>query len=143
MSFFVDANVPVYAAYPSGSTALTDACKRVVLAVAGGAEGRISTAVLEEVWHLELSGRIEGISGLAVRVLALFSPLLPVGEETVRLALGLDAPAIGANDRIHVATCLAHGIEAIVSADSSFDAIDEIRRVDPLDRAALAKLLDG
>jgi predicted nucleic acid-binding protein len=50
-------------------------------------------------------------------------------------------PAPGANARIHLATCLADGIETIVSADASFDPVPEIRRVDPLDETALAKLL--
>jgi predicted nucleic acid-binding protein len=71
-----------------------------------------------------------------------FSPLLTVSEEIVRAALDLEAPALGANDRIHVATSLANGIETVVSADASFDSLDQLRRVDPLDEDALAPLLE-
>ena len=68
-------------------------------------------------------------------------PLLPVTDEAFQLALSLDAPAIGPNDRLHVGACIVHGIDAIVSADSEFDAVRGIRRIDPLDAQARRRLL--
>ncbi len=136
--FFVDANVIVYSAVPS---ARREACLEVLAAIAAGAEGRTSTAVLEEVWHLELTGRAGDLDGLTARAYAALGPLLPVSDESFRRALGLDAPALGTNDRVHVATCLTHGIEFVLSADQGFDSVPEVRRIDPLDAPARAQLL--
>jgi len=70
------------------------------------------------------------------------SPLIAVTDEVIQLALELDAPRIGANDRVHVATCRVHGVDTIVTADRGFDSIEALRRVDPLDTVAVGGLLD-
>lgn len=141
MTFFLDANVLVYASTEDPRSAV---CNRILAAVAGGeADGRLSVAVLEEVWHLELSSRIGGISGLAERAYDALQPLLAVSDEAFRLALELPATRLGAADRLHAGTCLAHGIETIVSADQDFDELELPRRVDPLDAARLEPLLGG
>ena len=140
MRFFVDANVIVYSAVPS---VRREACLEVLAAIAAGAEGRTSTAVLEEVWHLELTGRAGDLDGLTARAYAALGPLLPVSDESFRRALGLDAPALGANDRLHVATCLTHGIDLVLSADQGLDSVPEVRRIDPLDGPARAALLSS
>ena len=139
--FFVDANVIVYSAVHDSPYRAP--CLEVLAAIAAGAEGRTSTAVLEEVWHLELSGRAGDLDGLTARAYAALGPLLPVSDESFRRALGLEAPALGTNDRVHVATCLTHGIELVVSADQGFDSVQEVRRIDPLDGPARAALLAG
>jgi len=64
-----------------------------------------------------------------------------VTDEAFRLALSLEAPGLGPNDRLHVGTCVAHGIETVVSADRGFDKLQEVRRVDPLDAHAIQQLL--
>jgi predicted nucleic acid-binding protein len=64
-----------------------------------------------------------------------------VTEAIVREALDLDIPRLEANDRIHVATCRANGIETIVTADAGFDGVPGLTRVDPLDEKALSSLL--
>ncbi len=139
MTFFVDANVFIYAAVASE---YRDPCLETLDAIASGdAKGRTSTAVLEEVWHLELSGRIPGIAGLARRAYDALEPLLAVSDEAFRLALELPAKRLGANDRLHAGTCLANGIETIVSADAGFDELELPRRVDPLDSERLGALL--
>lgn len=141
MSFFVDTNIVVYAA---GQGEYREPCLELLRAVAAGrCEGRTSTAMVEEAWHLELSGRGGPLPGLARRTYAVFTPLLPVTDETVELALSLDAGALGANDRIHLATCRQHSIDTIVSADADFDQVKGIRRIDPLDREALSRLLES
>jgi predicted nucleic acid-binding protein len=137
--FFVDADVIVYSAVPSTRR---EACLEVLAAIAAGAEGRTSTAVLEEVWHLELSGRAGDLDGLTARAYAALGPLLPVTDEAFRRALGLDAAALGANDRLHVTTCLTHGIDLVISADQGFDSVAEVRRIDPLDGPARTALLE-
>jgi predicted nucleic acid-binding protein len=139
VTFLVDANVIVYAAIASK---YRDSCLEILEAVAAGdADGRVSTAVVEEVWHLELSGRVGSVRGLAQRAYRVFTPLLPVTDDIVARALQLEGTRLGANDRIHVATALANGIDTIVSADADFDRFRAIRRVDPLDDRARSRLL--
>ena len=140
--FFVDTNILIYSDGP-GANRL--ACLEVLDAIAlGQARGRTSAAVLEEVWHLELSGKAGSHHGLTEDALALFNPLLAVTDEAFRLAFALQArSSLGANDRLHVGTCLAHGIRIIVSADAAFDSVAAISRVDPLNDAARRQLLRG
>lgn len=107
------------------------------------AAGSASSAVIEEVWHLELSGQIPGLSGQAELAHQILQPLLAIDDEALEIAFGLELAGdatLGANDRLHAATCIRHGITDIVSADRGFDAVRELRRVDPLDARALADL---
>lgn len=106
----------------------------------GRMEGRTSVAVLEETWHLELRGRPSGLDGTTMDAYLLFTPLLAVTDAILRDALTIDANSLGSNDRVHVATCAANGIDAILSADQAFDGVPGLRRIDPLDREALAAL---
>lgn len=139
MTFLVDANVIIYSAVPSK---YRDACLEILRGIAKGeADGRLSTAVLEEVWHLELSGRAGALDGLARQTYLTFTPLLPVNDQIIARALDLQARRLGANDRIHVATALAYDIDTIVSADADFDEIPAIVRVDPLSDAERSRLL--
>ena len=141
MTFFVDANVIVYGAVPSE---YREPCLEILEAIARGeADGRTSTAVLEEVWFIELSGRAGRLEGLAERTYTLFTPLLSVTDDAIRFALSLDSPRVGTNDRLHVGTCTAHGIEQLVSADAGFEDVPGIRRIDPLDRSAVRQLIGG
>ncbi|MGI8594330.1 MAG: type II toxin-antitoxin system VapC family toxin [Solirubrobacteraceae bacterium] len=139
MTFFVDANVVIYSAVESP---LRAPCLAILEAVARGrADGRTSTAVLEEIWHVELSGRAGVIDGLAQRAYTVFTPLLPVTDQAFRMALSLDAAQLGANDRLHVGTCLAHGIGVVLTSDRGFDEVTGIARIDPLDPAAIEGLV--
>jgi len=139
VTFFIDANIPIYTRLPSE---YRDACLKILAAIAAGqADGRTSTAVMEEVWHFELSGRAPAVSGMTADAYTVFKPLLPVTDDIFRDALALADNRVGANDRVHVATCLANGIDTILSADRAFDSIERLHRVDPLDESAVMALL--
>jgi len=139
VTFFVDANIIIYSGTPSE---WRESCLQVIRAIARGhADGRTSTAVLEEVWYLEWRARAGALPGLTELAYAAFAPLLAVTDETFARALALDATSVGTNDRLHAATCLENGIEVIVSADAGFDAVEGIRRVNPLDHEGLGELL--
>jgi predicted nucleic acid-binding protein len=139
VSVFIDANVLVYSAADSP---YRGPCLRLLQAVAQGeVDGRTSTACLEEVWYLESTRRIAGLDGLTQRAYTVLTPLLSVTDEVFRHAMSLGAPALGTNDRIHAATCLAHDIHTIVSADAGFDGLRGIRRVDPVDESSLGEVL--
>ena len=129
-----------YAAVPDSRPAA--ACVRILDAVIDGrVAGRTSTAVIEEVFHVELRASRLDLRGAAGVAYSMLTPLLPVTDEAMKLALALDTPALGATDRVHVATCRLNGIETIVSADRGFDSVPGLRRVDPLDDAAVTALI--
>jgi len=140
VTFFIDANIFVYSA---SASRYRSPCLEILRAIASGtANGKTSPAVLEEVWFLELSAKLGDLRGLTRRSYsALTPPLLSVTDEIFLAALSLRAPNLGANDRVHAATCLGNGISTIVSADSGFDGITGLRRVDPLDERARESLL--
>lgn len=139
MTFFVDANVLIYSAVESE---YREPCLEVLEAVArGDADGRTSTAVLEEVWWIELSAKAGALDGLTERAYTLFTPLLSVTDEAMRLALSLQAPELGPNDRVHVGTAWASGIDVVLTADRGFQGVRGLRRVDPLDTRARRRLL--
>jgi len=139
VTFFVDANVIVYTATEGG---YRDACLEVLEAIgAGHADGRTSSAVLEEAWYVERSGRLGELAGLAAHAYRIFTPLLSVTDDAFRLALAVRAPALGPADLVHAGTCLANEIDVVLSADAGFDAVRGLRRVDPLDARARRRLL--
>lgn len=141
MTFFVDTNIIVYAASKSDYQV---PCETILTGIGNGTlDGRISVAVLEEIWHLELRGRIPGLKDITSQTMDLFAPVLAVTEEIFRLAVSLNSPNLGANDRIHGATCLANEIPTIVSADDGFDGIKGLRRTDPLNARQLRRLISG
>jgi len=140
VTFFIDANVMVYSAAPDSERGR--ACASILRAVAAeDADGRTSTAALEEVWDLERRGRVRGLTGLTDRALQVLSPLLAVTDEVFATALDLDAPDAGTNDRLHLACCVRNEIEVIVSSDRGLDGAHGIDRVDPLDAQAVSSLL--
>lgn len=139
MTFFVDANVFIYAVTESPAS---ESCMRVLDAVARGeADGRTSPAVLQEVWHVSerLLGKRQ--DGLIEGALTIFSPLVPVTAEVLSKALAVEGASLGAHDRLHVGTCAAEGIDTILTGDRGFDGVPGIRRVDPFDAAAVEQLL--
>ncbi|MCI0634884.1 MAG: type II toxin-antitoxin system VapC family toxin [Actinobacteria bacterium] len=141
MTFFVDANVIVYAATRSDYRA---PCLRILEAIAGGeVDGRTSPAALEEVWYIERSGKAGRLDGLAAQAYKVFTPLLPVTDDAFRLALGVRKAELGPADRLHVGTCWSSAIDTIVSADSGFGRVRGLRRVDPLDPAEVGRLLEA
>jgi predicted nucleic acid-binding protein len=97
--------------------------------------------VLEEVWHVEVTGRAGPLAGLTQYLYTILTPLIPVTDEAFGLAISLQGGRLGPNDRLHVGTCLTHGIDTIVSADRAFDGVRDVRRVDPLDERAIRLLL--
>lgn len=132
MRVFIDANVLVYAV---SEGEFRQPCLSLLESIAAGErDGACSVAVLEELWHLELSGRMPGLDGQTKRACATFDSLLPVTQSTFDLALGLSVDdRLGANDRVHVATCMEHGIQGIVTADRIFESVDGLERLDPRD----------
>lgn len=140
--FFIDTNVFVYAGsanvtYRPGSELILRAIERDANA------GTTSTAVVEELWHLDLARRLPAGGNLARAAFTLMRPVLAVTDEILADALGavdLSSP-LGANDRLHVSTCRLHGISQIVTADRGFEDIPGLRRIDPADLPGVRSLV--
>ncbi len=124
---------------------LREPCLRILEHVeAERLEAATSAEVIQEILHRfsRTDRAAEGID-LADAVLDAFSPVLPITHDVVRRMpeLARRYPGHSARDLIHVATCLHHGIEVIVSPDTDFDRIQEVRRIGPEDGPALEPLL--
>lgn len=68
----------------------------------------------------------------------MFAPVLPITHAIVRRLPELTSryPNLQARDLVHVATCIHEGITDIVSPDTGFDQVAELRRIDPATFAA-------
>jgi uncharacterized protein len=139
-AFFIDTNVFVYAVaddspYQGGAIETMEALG------AGRTAAVTSATVIEELWHQELRGRLAGLDGAADATFTLMRPVLAVTDEIIAAALELKVRGLGANDRVHVATCHANGIDTVLTADRGFDAAPGLRRVDPADLPEVRTLL--
>jgi predicted nucleic acid-binding protein len=142
VTFLLDANVLIYSAERRSDRG--EQCARILEAVIrDGAPGRTSPAVLEEVWDVERRRGLLGLEGLTERLYRGLGPLLAITDSVFALALTIDAPGAGTNDRIHIATCLANDIALIASADRGLDGVEGVERIDPCDRRAVGRMLAG
>lgn len=133
MTVFLDTAVFMYAA--GAEHPLREDCRDVLRrARAGSLDAAISAEVIQEILHRFTGTRRhdDGIR-LARSALSLFRPVLAIDHDIMARTSELAQRHAGARarDLVHVATCLAHDLEAIVSPDEDFDRIDEVRRLAP------------
>lgn len=130
---FLDANVFLYAA--GGEHRLREPCRRILRKVEDGSlpANTGSEVVQELLFVLSRRGLGERGISLARTVLALFPEALPMTRAEVAGACDLleRHPSLTPRDAVHVATMQGHGIDTVVSADTHFDVVDGIRRIDP------------
>ena len=133
MRAFLDTNVFLYAA--GGSHPERDACARVLRKVADGSlDATVNTEVVQEILYvLVRRGRRKEAVALARHVTDLFPDLLPVTREDMLSACGLVLryPRLPARDAVHAATMLRHGLKHVISVDTEFDQVRELRRIEP------------
>jgi predicted nucleic acid-binding protein len=96
-----------------------------------------SAEVVQEILHRFARGQRQIGSRMARSVLDLFTAILPVERLTIAdgVARYENYPELSARDALHVATCVVNGIADIVSVDTGFDSVADVRRVDPVDLA--------
>lgn len=135
MTSFVDTAVLIYAA--GGPHPLREPSRRFLRQIADGdVEAVTSTEVIQEILHrFTRIGRPEAGAKLARATMDLFAPVLPVTHALMRRLpdLIVQYPRLEARDLVHVATCRHEGIGEIVSPDRGFDAVEGLRRIDPID----------
>jgi len=101
-------------------------------AEAGRLDAVISAEVVQEILHRLTGTRRHGDGvALAEAALHMFRPVLSIDHGVMHRTTDLAHrhPTARARDLVHVATCLAYDLEAIVSPDEDFDQIAEVRRI--------------
>jgi hypothetical protein len=131
---FIDANVPIYAA--GRPHPLKEPCIQVLLLAAGHPQAFVTDAeVLQELLHRYLSLRLWPLGREALRR---FSELMQERIEAVQSADVQHAAELadahqnfGARDLLHAAVMHRLGLRRIISADTGFDRLPELERLDP------------
>ena len=132
---FIDANVPIYAA--GRQHPYKEPCARVLRMVASSPEAFVTNAeVLQELLHYyKASGRWS----LGREVVRNFGDLMqgfiePVTAEDILLAASMadTHQGVSARDLVHAAVMKRLNAQKVISADSDFDKVDGVERLDPL-----------
>ena len=131
---FIDANVPIYAA--GRDHPYKEPCARILRTAAEDPQLFVTDSeVLQELMHHYLaSGRREpGLEVLRAFAEALRGRVEPVHAEDVLEAAALAArhPDVSARDLVHTAVMQRLGASRIISADTGFDRLGGIERLDP------------
>lgn len=131
---FIDANVPIYAA--GGDHPLKEPCARILRSVAEDPRPFVTDSeVLQELLHRYLAlGRWElGREVLRAFAEAMHGRVDSVHAEDVLTASELADlhPGASSRDLVHAAVMQRMGTGSIISADSDFDRIEGVERLDP------------
>ena len=131
---FIDANVPIYAA--GGAHPLKEPCARILRSVADDPQPFATDAeVLQELLHRYLAlGRWE----LGREVIRAFAEVMHGRIEPVHAEDALTASdladrysGVSARDLVHAAVMQRLGTGRVISADTDFDHIEGLERLDP------------
>ena len=131
---FIDTNVPIYAA--GGDHPLREPCSRILRSVAEGPRPFVTDSeVLQELLHRYLAlGRWElGREVIRTFAEAMHGRVEPVHAEDVLTASGLAnrQSSVSARDLVHTAVMQRMRTGRIISADTDFDRIEGVERLDP------------
>ncbi len=136
MKFFVDTNIPMYAA--GKEHRYKRACQVIINALADGSiQGVTDTEVLQEILYRyhDINRKQDGWRVYDSFRTIMDQAVLPVTVEDMDRARKLCGkyPDMPPRDLIHVAVMLNNDIHTILSTDAHFDQLKEVSRVDPLD----------
>ena len=131
---FIDANVPIYAA--GGGHPYKEPCSRILRMAAEEPQSFVTDSeVLQELMHRYLAS---GRWALGREVLWAFAEAMngriePVHAEDVLSAseLAVRHPGVSARDLVHAAVMQRLGVGHIISADTDFDRLEGVDRLDP------------
>lgn len=130
----LDSNIPMYAA--GAEHPYRRPCQQILQrALAGDLHAVTNVEVHQEILHRYLALRLpEKAREVSEDFEALVPTVLGLSLDDIRQAreLALRYPQLPARDLLHVAVMLNHGIPVIVTADRHFDAVREVRRLDPI-----------
>jgi predicted nucleic acid-binding protein len=102
-----------------------------------------SVETIQEILHrYTLVGRRSHVRQVIDDFLTIVPDLLPVTPTDIRLLLTYIErfPPLSARDLLHVAVMTNNGLTSIISADTDFDRVPHITRVDPRNLAGVTNL---
>ena len=131
---FIDANVPIYAA--GREHPYKEPCARILRVLADAPQSFVTNSeVLQEIMHRYLASGRWTLGREVVRAFAeaMHGRVEPVHGEDVILATELADrhPGVSARDLVHAAVMRRLGVSRIISADTDFDRLEGIDRLDP------------
>jgi predicted nucleic acid-binding protein len=95
----------------------------------------INTEIIQEIlYHFQSIKQLSIGIRLGKDVVSIAARIFPVEEIDLSLAIELleSHPKIQTRDAFHAATMIHNGIKEIISTDTHFDLIHEIKRIDPV-----------
>lgn len=134
---YLDANIFMYAVgAPHPLNPLKMPCVQILSDIGNlDAQFAISVEIVQEILHryIAIKRQTDAIR-VANHVMSLVPTLYPLEASDMQRAIQICATNsnLNARDAIHVATMLNHGIIHIISADTHFDTVTGIRRLEPL-----------
>lgn len=132
-AYFLDANLIMYSL--GGPHPLKEPCKKVLGKIRSEEIHAVTnTEVLQEILHRYFSIGKPEIAEIAYTcIIKLCISVFPVtlAETDRALELMKATPSITSRDAIHAAAMISNGIKEIISTDSHFDFIPEVKRIDP------------
>ena len=141
----LDTNVILYAL--GGPHAQAEPCRHILqLAGEGRLRAEAPVNIVQEILHhrnRRLDDRAQASNdALAAATLCRLHAVEP---QDARAAARLFAtsPRLSARDAIFAAIATRHGLSTILSADTDFDGLPGLNRVDPTDAVAVSALVDG
>ena len=141
----LDSNVILYAI--GGEHPYAEPCRRIVaLAGDGGVELEAPVDLVQEILHhrarrLGDRGKAAAEALAAARLCRLHA--VEPQDATAAAELFAGSNSLSARDAVFAAVASRHGLDAILSADSDFDGLDNLRRIDPADSAAVTALVNS
>ena len=131
---FIDANVPIYAA--GRDHPYKEPCARILRVLADDPQYFVTNSeVLQEIMHRYLASGRWTLGREVVRAFAeaMRGRIEPVYGEDITLATELADrhPGVSARDLVHAAVMQRLGVSRIISADTDFDRLEGIQRLDP------------
>ena len=132
---FIDANVPIYAA--GRDHPYKTPCAEILGLVAESPLSFVTDAeILQELVHRYLAQERWTLGREVLRdfALVMWDRIEPVyaGDILVAGDLADQHPAVSSRDLVHAAVMVRLGVEQVVSADTDFDQLPGITRLDPL-----------
>ncbi len=133
MTYFLDTNIFLYAA--GGDHPFRKPCQHILRRVAEAElDATTSSEVVQEILYvLTRRGLRTQAIALARNILTVFPALLEVGANEMNAACDLleSTPELPPRDAVHAATMLTHEIATIISADTRFDQLTQLKRIAP------------
>lgn len=132
---FIDANVPIYAA--GRDHPYKEPCARILRVLADAPQSFVTNSeVLQEIMYRYLASGRWTLGREVVRAFAeaMRGRIEPVHGEDVILATELADrhPGVSARDLVHAVVMQRLGVSRIISADTDFDRLESIDRLDPV-----------